>query len=91
LIIDPEQNEVDNMIIQTKDLTELTPLPHIILREEINYSLEVTQTLERWLVEYKNQSSQTDDVYSSLKNKQLFSKYHPLSDLEKNRPVDLMA
>jgi hypothetical protein len=84
LIVEPERNEVDNMIIQIKDLTDSTPLPHLISREEINYSLEATQPLERRLVEYKDQSSQTEDAYSILKKKQLFLEYHPLSDAEKN-------
>ena len=33
LIVEPERNEVDNMIIQIKDLTDSNPLPHIISRE----------------------------------------------------------
>jgi hypothetical protein len=72
------------MIIQIKDLTDSTPLPHLILREEINYSLEVMQPLERRLVEYKDQSSQTEDAFSILKKKQLFLEYHPLLDANKN-------
>jgi len=47
------------MIIQIKDLTDSTPLPHLILREEINYNLEMTQPLEWQLVEYKDQISST--------------------------------
>jgi len=88
LIFEPERNEFNNMIIQIKDLTDSTPLPHIILREEINYIMKETQPLERWLVEYKDQISQTEDVFSILKNKQLFLEYHPLSDAEKNWPED---
>jgi hypothetical protein len=91
LIVEPERNEVDNMIIQIKDLTDSTPLPHLISREEINYSLEATQPLERRLVEYKDQSSQTEDAYSVLKKKQLFLEYHPLLDVDKNRPEDSTA
>jgi hypothetical protein len=77
LIVEPERNEVENMIIQIKYLTDSTPLPHLISREEINYNMEMTQPLERWLVEYKDQSSQTEDAYSILKKKQLFLEYHP--------------
>jgi hypothetical protein len=74
------------MIIQIKDLTNSTPLPNLISREEINYSWEMTQPLERWLVEYKDQSSQTEETFSILKKKQLFLVYHPISDAKKNLP-----
>jgi len=58
-IIMPKWNAVDNMIIQIKYLTDSTPLPHVILREEINYSLEANQPLEQKLVKYKDQIYQT--------------------------------
>jgi hypothetical protein len=83
MIVEPERNEVDNMIIQIKDLTDSTPLPNLISREEINYSHEATQPLERRLVEYKDQSSQTEDAFSILKKKQLFLEYHPIKDTQK--------
>jgi hypothetical protein len=69
------------MIIQIKDLTESTPLPHLILREEINYGLEATEPLEWQLVEYKDQSSQMEDVYYVLKKKQLFLEFHLLATI----------
>jgi len=59
------------------------PLPHLILREEINYSLELTQPLERHLVKYKDQNSQNKDAYYVIKNKQLFLEYHPFPDVDK--------
>jgi hypothetical protein len=79
------------MIIQIKYLIDWTPLPHLISREKINYSLEIIQPLECRLFEYKDQSSQTEDAISKLKKKQLFLEYHPLSDAEKNRLEDLIA
>jgi len=91
LIIEPKRNEVNNMIIQIRYLTDLTPLPHLISREEINYSLEATKPLEWWLVEYKDQSSQTEDAVSILKKKQLFLEYLPLSDVEKKWLEDSTA
>lgn len=46
------------------------------------------QPLERRLVEYKDQISQTKEAFPILKKKQLFLKYHPLLDVDKNRPED---
>jgi hypothetical protein len=86
LIVEPKLNEVEKMIIQIKYLIDLTPLPHLILREETNYNMEMTQPLEQQAVKYKDKSSQTEDAYSILKKKQIFLEYNPLLDVDKTQP-----
>jgi RAB protein geranylgeranyltransferase component A len=68
------------MLIQIKDLTDLTPLPNLLSREETSYSCESTRLLEQRLVEYKNQSSQTEEILFVVNKKHLFLEYHPLKD-----------
>jgi hypothetical protein len=68
------------MLIQIKDLTDLTPLPNLLSREETSYSRELTQLLDQRLVEYKNQSSQTKEILFVVNKKHLFLEYHPLKD-----------
>jgi hypothetical protein len=71
------------MLIQIKDLTDSTPLPNLVSREEINLinqSCEPTRPLERRLVEYKDQSSQTEEILSIVNKKQLFLEYHLVED-----------
>lgn len=48
LIVDPERNEVDTMLIHIKDLKALAPLPNLISREQnlIDYSCEPTRPME---------------------------------------------
>jgi hypothetical protein len=66
------------MLIQIKDLTDSTPFPNLLSREEISYSRELTRLLEQCLVEYKNKSSQTEEILYVLNKKKLFLEYHPL-------------
>jgi hypothetical protein len=61
---------------------DLTPLPNLISREQnlIYYSCEPTRPIERCLVEYKDQSYQTEEVTSREIKKQLLLEYHPSED-----------
>lgn len=71
------------MLIQIKDLTDSAPLLNLVSREEINLinqSCEPTRPLEWRLVEYKDQSSQTEEILSIVNKKQLFLEYHPIED-----------
>ena len=68
------------MLIQIRDLTDSTPLPNLLSREETSYNREPTRLLEQRLVEYKNQSSQTEEILFVVNKKHLFLKYHPLKD-----------
>jgi hypothetical protein len=68
------------MLIQIKDFTDSTPFPNLLSREETSYSRELTGLLEQCLVEYKNQSSQTEEILYVLNKKNLFLEYHPLKD-----------
>jgi hypothetical protein len=66
------------MLIQIKDLTDSTPLPNLLSREETSYSHEPTRLLEQRLVEYKNQSSQTEEILFVVNKKHLLLEYRPL-------------
>jgi hypothetical protein len=71
------------MLIQIKDLPNSAPLPNLVRREEINlinHSYEPTQPLEIRLVDYKDQSSQTEEIISVVNRKNLFLEYHLIED-----------
>ena len=67
------------MIIHIKDLTEPTALPNFISREKnpIDNSWESTCPIEQHIVEYKDQSCQTEEVTCRERKKKLLLEYHP--------------